>query len=69
MTARDFLWCALNLLLDEEDTLHSFCPQCQKTARQGACPACGTEIRTSAQGQNSTFDFNRYERLKRGDMT
>lgn len=62
MTDRDFLWCAVNLLLDEEEALAALCPACREEARRAVCPVCGA----TAAGENASFDLTRYERLKRG---
>ena len=65
MTGRDYLWCALNLLLDDEEALNALCPSCREEARSGRCPVCGGI--TSDQGENESFDRERFERLRRGE--
>ena len=65
MTDRDYLWCALNLLLDEEETLSAFCPQCRIQAEEGCCPSCGRETGSVAGGENIGFDMERFERMRR----
>lgn len=62
MTDRDYLWCALNLMLDEEEELGRLCPACRTEAEQDRCPACGRPA--DAWGSNSGFDPARYEALK-----
>ena len=37
MTDGDYLWCAVNLLLDDEETLAQLCPACRE--RPVTCPA------------------------------
>ena len=32
MKARDYLWCALNLMLDREELLEQLCPACRQKA-------------------------------------
>ena len=32
MKARDYLWCALNLMLDREEVLEQLCPSCRQKA-------------------------------------
>ena len=38
MKRRDYLWCALNLLLDHEEELGRLCPSCRAQAEEGRCP-------------------------------
>lgn len=68
MTDRDYLWCALNLLLDSEEELGALCPDCRTAAERGICPACGRETGGTAAGENEQFDRARFERLKRGEQ-
>lgn len=67
MKDRDFLWCALNLLLDDEEALAEFCPECRQAAERGVCTACGKETGHATAEENAGFDRLRYERLKRGE--
>ncbi len=67
MTHRDYLWCALNLLLDEEEVLSTFCPRCRDRAEAGSCPACGREAVGVTMGENTGFDMARFERMRRGE--
>ena len=62
MTDRDYLWCALNLVLDREEELNRLCPTCKQSAEQEICPVCG-ESRES-WGYSTGFDFERFERMK-----
>lgn len=62
MTDRDYLWCALNLVLDREEELEQLCPQCRQRAEEDICPICG-ESRGS-WGYNDGFDLARFEQLK-----
>ena len=41
MTDGDYLWCAVNLLLDDEETLAQLCPACRERAMEARCPVCG----------------------------
>lgn len=41
MTDGDYLWCAVNLLLDDEETLAQLCPACRERALEARCPVCG----------------------------
>ncbi|MEG0756646.1 MAG: hypothetical protein RR450_09625 [Oscillospiraceae bacterium] len=67
MTERDYLYCALNLLLDDEEELAALCPTCRRKAEEARCPACGTPTMGTAGAVNASFDTARYERLKRGE--
>lgn len=68
MTARDYLWCALNLLIDDEEAVEALCPECRVRAERGACPACGRETGAAVIGGNAAFDSERFERMKRGEQ-
>ena len=68
MTDRDYLWCALNLLLDEEEERSRLCPECRARAEAERCPVCGRETTGDGVGENASFDRERYERLRRGEM-
>lgn len=67
MKERDYLWCALNLLLDEEEELARLCPTCRAEAQEGRCPACGSLVYEGDGGQNGSFDESRFARLSRGE--
>ena len=67
MTDRAYLWCALNLLLDEEERLEQMCPACRAEAMEGRCPVCGAPADSGAAGVNAAFDQARYDRLERGE--
>ena len=67
MKARDYLWCALNLMLDREEVLDRLCPQCRQRAEEERCPVCGAPAGERSGGENAAFDEARYERLKRGE--
>lgn len=62
MKDRDYLWCALNLVLDREEELDRLCPQCRQKAEEEVCPACGQS--RESWGRNDGFDWARFERLK-----
>ena len=67
MSDGDYLWCAVNLLLDEEETAARLCPACREAARAERCPVCGRETGTVSRGENASFDWARFERMKRGE--
>ncbi|MDD5939069.1 MAG: molybdopterin oxidoreductase [Clostridiales bacterium] len=62
MTHRDYLWCALNLLLDSEEELERLCPACRAEAESDRCPVCGAE--RSDWGENPGFDRAAFERMR-----
>lgn len=66
MTGRDYLWCALHLLLDQEEEAARLCPLCRAEAEKETCPVCGRETGDVTQGENLGFDMERFERLKEG---
>lgn len=62
MTGRDYLWCALNLVLDDEEELAGMCPVCRAEAEQERCTVCGALL--EGCGSNPNFDPGRFEVLK-----
>ncbi|MEG1858136.1 MAG: molybdopterin oxidoreductase [Pseudoflavonifractor sp.] len=67
MTDRQYLWCGLNLLLDDEEALDALCPVCRAEAEEGRCPVCGSGVHSGGAGENDSFDRARFERLARGE--
>lgn len=66
MKGRDFLWCALNLMLDDQEDLERLCPACRSRALEERCPVCGIPLGLTEGGINGSFDQTRFEALKRG---
>ncbi len=66
MRDRDYLWCGLNLMLDDEEALDRLCPSCRSLAERGCCPSCGGEVIAPVGGVNGSFDLARYERMRDG---
>ena len=66
MTHRDYLWCALNLMLDDEEALEALCPACRAEAQEARCPVCGALTGGDWAGVNQSFDEERFQRLRRG---
>lgn len=64
MGQRDYLWCALNLLLDEEEVAALLCPGCRAEAERRRCPVCGKETGETFQEENPDFDLERFLRLQ-----
>ena len=62
MTDRDYLWCALNLVLDREEELDRLCLRCREKAEEDVCPVCGDS--RESWGSNDRFDWARFEQLK-----
>ena len=58
MTHRDYLWCAVNLVLDGEEELSRLCPACRAEAESGRCPVCGGAVED--RGVNEGFDMERF---------
>lgn len=68
MKGRDYLWCLANQLLDEELELERLCPSCRARAMEEHCPVCGrAAVDPGEEMANSTFDWERFERLKGGN--
>jgi hypothetical protein len=60
MTDGDYLYCVLQMMLDEEDERSRLCPECRAEAEIPRCPGCGAE----RGEENAAFDAARYEELK-----
>lgn len=65
MTGQDYLWCAVNLLLDEEEALAALCPTCRAQAETAGCPVCGAVADSQERAENAAFDRARFELLRR----
>lgn len=63
MKERDYLWCILNLMLDDEEALGQLCPACRAEALEGRCPGCGSIVSQQEGGHNAAFDQERFEAL------
>ena len=61
MTHGDYLWCAVNLLLDSEEELDRLCPACRAEAEENRCPVCGAAV--GDRGSNPAFDMARFREL------
>jgi len=66
MTGRDYLWCALHLLLDQEEVLDRLCPACRREAEQECCPVCGRETGEVTAETNEAFDWAQFQALREG---
>ena len=67
MTDRDYLLCALHLILDDEERLERLCPACRAEAEDARCPVCGVPVERGGTEVNPAFDWQRFERMKRGE--
>ena len=67
MTSREYLWCALHLILDDEEEADLLCPACRAQAEQQCCPVCGGEAAAWQEGENAAFDLARFLQLKEGE--
>ncbi len=68
MTGRDYLWCALQMLLDQEEEAARLCPGCRAETERERCPVCGRQVSAVACGENAGFDLERYERMRGGSL-
>lgn len=64
MTNGDYLYCVMNLALDEEQELRQMCPECRAEAEKNTCLCCGAPLGE----ENPNFDEARFEELKRGGV-
>lgn len=60
MTDREYLYCAAQLLLDEQEKLEAMCPACREKTKRRLCPVCGEPV----PEENAGFDEGRFEELK-----
>lgn len=65
MTGQDYLWCAVHLLLDEEEVLDALCPTCRAQAEAARCPVCGAAAADTVREENAAFDRARFETLRK----
>ena len=65
MTPEDFLYCAMQLALEEEQRLAGLCPACREAARLARCSCCGALLPV----ENAAFDEKRFEELKHGGVS
>ena len=64
MTDGDYLYCVLQMMLDEEEQLQSMCPACRELAQQARCVCCGEIL----DEENPNFDEARFEELRNGNV-
>lgn len=64
MTDGDYLYCVLQLTLDEEEGLEALCPSCRAEALEQTCPCCGSPL----PEENPRFDTSRFEELRRDGL-
>lgn len=62
MTEADYLYCVMQLTLDEEQELKRLCPECRAKAEQNTCICCGAALAE----ENPNFDEKRFEELRNG---
>ncbi len=68
MLDRDFVWCGLNLLLDEEEQRAKLCHSCRARAAEDCCPSCGTPHSAVGGGVNDGFDMAEFVRQLKGEL-
>ncbi len=64
MTEGDYLYCAAQILLDQQESMERLCPSCRKKAERHYCPGCGKAIINETE-KNPQFDPARFEELRR----
>ena len=64
MKERDFLWCLVNQLLDEEEELERMCPACRTQAQEKRCLVCGGLVWEAEGAVNPAFDMERFLTMK-----
>lgn len=64
MTDGDYLYCVLQMTLDEEERLEQLCPSCRAEAESRRCAVCGAALGE----RNASFDEARFEELRRGGL-
>lgn len=57
---RDYLYCAAQMMLDEEEKLAGMCPACRAEAEGAHCTVCGAALAE----ENAGFDEKRFEELR-----
>lgn len=67
MKGRDYLWCLLQMLLDDEEALSRLCPACREMAQAERCPRCGSLSGQWQEEENASFDMARFQALKEGE--
>ena len=65
MTDSDYLYCFINMRLDDEEALRALCPDCRERLETQVCPSCGTPL--TGQFTNPSFDIDRFNSLKEGE--
>ena len=63
MTEGDYLYCVMQMLLDQEEADSRLCPSCREKAHSSRCVGCGAEL-AGETGSNPQFDSKRFEELK-----
>lgn len=65
MTEGDYLYCAMQLMLDGEEQKRKLCPSCRQQLEEHRCIRCGGTIEGETGG-NPQFDLGRFEEMKQG---
>lgn len=65
MTEGDYLYCAVQLMLDNEEQKNKLCPTCRQKVEEHRCIRCGGAIEDEAD-RNPSFDLSRFEEMRQG---
>lgn len=65
MSRNDYLYCAMEMMLDREEQLEGLCPDCRSRMEEWRCRCCGKTM-AGEQGENPEFDWERFEEMKQG---
>lgn len=63
MTEGDYLYCAMQLMLDGEEEKNKLCPSCRQQLETHRCIRCGGTMEGEFGG-NPQFDLSRFEEMK-----
>lgn len=64
MTDGDYLYCVLQMELDEQEVLDRLCPECREESERERCILCGQPL----EQVNPAFETERYEEMKHGNL-
>lgn len=65
MTDGDYLYCVMQMALDEEEERKCLCPQCREETERNVCVCCGAAL----PEENENFDEARFEELRQSGIS